>query len=244
MKHFLTLFGLLFIAQVSVAQEDYDNLRILYADDNYEKLVKTAEKYTESDKTKYDPVPYFWAAKGLYKISLSGTDDENFKNAYKDGINFLAKGIKYDIKKNDGMAMGDFEEFINEYRSSLFTRISNEIGAASYKKAYSWTMKYKKITEQMVGVHFVIGACKYRDGDRTTARNSWSDGEKMLEEVTDMDSWNDGDRKMLKMGILQSAKVYKDTQQMDKAKSLLNKAAQWFEEDEDWQTEYDDIVNG
>lgn len=244
MRHIITFVGILLLAQSAVAQSDYDDLKILYADENYEKLVKEAEKYTENDKTKYDPVPYFWAAKGLYKISLSGTDDENFKNAYKDGINFLSKGIKYDLKKNDGQALEEFGEFVDEYQLSLYTRINNEMSAEAYKKAYSWVMKYKKITEQMAGVEFVIGACKYRDGDRTTARNSWTEGERLLKEVTDMDSWSEADRNLLKMGILQSARVYKDTQQKDKAKEILNKAAQWFEEDEDWKTEYDDIVNG
>ncbi len=243
MKHIITLVALLFVTQFGIAQ-DYNDLKILFADGNYEKLVKEAEKYTEDDDTKYDPVPYFWAAKGLYKLSLSGTTDEDFKNAYKDGINFLSKGIKYDLKKGDGVAMEDFGDFIDEYRLSLYTRISNEMDALSYKKAYSWAVKYKKISTEGCGINFVIGACKYNDGDKSTARTAWLEAEKLIDELSGVDSWSEADRKMLKLGILQTAKTYKESQQMDKAKSTLNKAAQWFEEDADWKERYDEIVNG
>lgn len=243
MKNIITLVGLLFVTQASIAQE-YNDLKILFADGNYEKLVREAEKYTENDKTKYDADPYFWAAKALYKISLSGTLDEDYKNAYKDGITFLSKGMKYDIKKNDGAAMIEFNQIIEDYRLSLFTRISNEIGAESYKKAYAWAVKYKKISDESCGINFVIGACKYNDGDRSTARTAWVEAEKLIGELSGVDSWSEGDRRMLKLGVLETAKTHKANQQKDKAKEILNKAAQWFEEDDDWKAQYDEIVNG
>ena len=242
MKHIITLVGLLMLTNVTFAQ-DYNDLRILYADENYEKLVKEAEKYTEDDDTKYEAAPYFWAAKALYKISLSGTTDENFDNAYKDAITFMSKGIKYDLKKGDGAVMEEFGEFISEFQISLYNRISNEMGAASYKKAYSWAVKYKKISTEETGVNYVIGACKYQDGDRSSSRTAWQEADKLIQEVTDVDSWSEADRKMLKLGIFETAKVYKQTNQMSMAKETMNKAAQWFEEDEDWKSMYDEIVN-
>lgn len=244
MKNIITLVGLLFLSLTTFAQGEYNDLKILYADEDYEKLVRECEKYTENDKTKYDPVPYFWAARGLYKISLSGTTDERYKNAYKDAITFLSKGIKYDEKKNDGATMEEFSDFVDEFRNSLYQRISNDIESAAYKKAYSWAIKYTKISNESTGVNFVIGACKYNDGDRSSARTAWTEAEKALEELTGVDSWNEADRDMLKLGILQTAKAYKASQQMDNARKILNKAAQWFEEDDDWKSEYDEIVNG
>lgn len=242
MKHIITLVGLLMLTNLTFAQ-DYNDLRILYADENYEKLVKEAEKYTEDDDTKYEAAPYFWAAKALYKISLSGTTDDNFKNAYKDAITFMSKGMKYDLKKNDGATIEEFEEFISEFQMSLYTRISNEMEAASFKKAYSWAVKYRKISQEETGINYVIGACKYQDGDRSSSRTAWQEADEMIKNVTDVDSWSEADRMMLKLGIIQTAKVYKETNQMAMAKETLNKAAQWFEEDEDWQVRYDDIVN-
>ena len=242
MRHLITCIGLLLFSQ-TVSAQDYDDLRILYADEDYEKLVKKAEGYTESDDTKYDPVPYIWAAKGLYKISLSGSTDERFKNAYKDAVNFLGKGMKYDLKKNDGQAMIEFAEFVTEFQMTLCTRIVNDIDAGDFRKAYSWSTKYRKITQNEVGVLLIMAACKHDQKDRSTARTNWKEADALLPEVTGVDSWSEADRKILMVGIIESAKAYKSMLQDDKAKDILGKAAQWFEEDEEWQRRYDDYVN-
>ena len=106
MKHILTILSVLFVTSLSFGQPPtYDDLKILYADANYEKLAKVAENYTLKDKTKKDVLPYIWLSKGLYKISLSGTDNEKFKNAYKAAIKHLSKGIKYDLKYNEGSTL-------------------------------------------------------------------------------------------------------------------------------------------
>ena len=48
---------------------------------------------------------------------------------------------------------------------------------------------------------------------------------------------------MLKLGVLYSAEGLKKSRQESKAKALLGKVGQWFEDDDDWQTRYDEIVN-
>jgi hypothetical protein len=227
---------------MSFAQK-YDELKILYADENYEKLVARAEKYTASDKTKKEVPPYIWLAKGLYKISESGTTDEKFKNAYKDAIKYLSKGMKYDLKYNEGATLAEHQEFIDMFKMTLVERITNELEGENYKKAYAWAIKYQKITQHLAGVKYLQGACKMRDSDRSSARTLWGDADKFLAEVTGVDGWSEADKAMLKMGALQTAAVYKSSRQMDKAKAVLNKVAQWFENDEDWKTKYDEFVN-
>lgn len=244
MKNFLASICFLFTSFLSFSQApNYDDLKVLFADGNYEKLAKVASGYTESEKTAKDVLPYIWLAKGLYKISLSGTDDEKFSNAYKDAIMYLKKGVSYDIKYNDGATIADEREFMDEFQASLMEVVDNDISTGNYKKAYGWAIKYKTITLNVAGANYMMGACKYRDQDKTTARTLWLEAEAQLKEVTGLDSWGEADRKMLKLGILHTAAAMKDGRQMDQARALLNKAAQWFEEDEDWKERYDEIVN-
>ena len=88
-----------------------------------------------------------------------------------------------------------------------------------------------------------MGACKYEDQDKPTARTLWQEGNKMLEELPSIEGWSEADLKMFKAGLLYSAIALKKTRQGDKAKALLNKSAQWFEDDDDFQAQYDKIVN-
>jgi len=244
MKNLLAIFCIVFTATLTYAQPPkYDDLKVLYADANYEKLAKVASGYTEKDKTKKDILPYIWLSKGLYKISLSGTPDEKFKNAYKDAIKYLKKGLAYDKKYNDGATFEEHREFLDLFQMSLFEVIDNEISAGGYKKAYGWAIKYKTITFQTAGVKFMMGACKFQDMDKPTARTLWQEGNAELEAIESIEGWSEADRKMLKLGILHSAVAMRKGRQNDKAQALLNKAGQWFEDDEDWKERYDEIVN-
>ncbi|MFK7785596.1 MAG: hypothetical protein AB8B56_10800 [Crocinitomicaceae bacterium] len=247
MKYLVAILSFLFLSASAYSQtRQYKDLVILYADgtyDSYKKLVKQAEKYTLKDATKKDPKPYFWMAKGLFKISTSGTDDDNYKNAYKDAIKFLGKGIKYDLKYNDGDYTREESEFVSMFQMTLFETANNEISGGGFKRGFSWVLKYSKITNNMVGANYLMGACKYEAADKTTAREYWKKAEAELKTIESIDSWSQADKDMLKYGVLYSAGALKRSRQEDKAKTLVNKVAQWFEEDEDWEALYDEIVN-
>jgi hypothetical protein len=202
-----------------------------------------AENYTVKDKTKKDILPYIWLSKGLYKISLSGTDNEKFKNAYKEAIKYLSKGIKYDLKYNEGSTIEEEREFVDEFQLSLQEIIENEVSSGGFKKAYGWTIKYNKITLNPVGAKFMMGACKHEDQDKPSARTLWQEAQKMMDELESMDGWSEADKNMMMLGILYSANAMKKSRQEEKARALLGKASQWFEEDEVWKEKYDEIVN-
>lgn len=247
MKHLVAILSFLFLSVTVFSQtREYKDLIILYADgtyDSYKKLVKEAEKYTLKDDTKKDPQPYFWMAKGLYKISISGTDDENYKNAYKDAIKFLSKGIKNDVKYNDGAYTAEEDEFVSMFQMTLFETINNEIVGGGFKRAFGLVLKYASISNNTAGANYLMGACKYYADDKYSAREYWKTANEELEAIESIENWSEADKKMLKYGVLHSAAAMKASRQEDKAKELVGKVAQWFEEDGDWQDLYDEIVN-
>jgi len=218
----------------------YDDLKILYADANYEKLVKVAENYSLKEELKKDALPFLWLAKGLYKISLSGTDDEKFKNAYKDAIGAIGKALKND---KDGTQLVDHLEFVEEFQMSMVTMIENDLSAKDYNKASGWILKYFKVTKNPIGAKFLDGASKYRKADKGGANTAWKEAETLLGKLTSIDDWTEADKKMLKLGVLETAECYIASKQREKAKTVLNKVAQWFEGDEDFKAKYDEIVN-
>ncbi len=242
-----TIFTILFVysAKLILSQSpNYDDLKILYADTKYEKLSKVAAHYTQKDKTSKDVLPYIWLSKGLYKISLSGSDNPKFKNAYKDAIKYLSKGIKYDVKYNNGSTFeDDHKEFLDEFQFSLQEIIDNEMSSNNVKRAFSWAIKYQKITMNPIGANYIMGACKFMDQDKTTARAYWQKGDAMMEEIKTINKFSEADRLMFKNGVLSTAEAMVKSRQIKSAKILLNKASHWFEKDEDWEEIYDEILN-
>lgn len=243
MKKLITVFALfLYATSVSAQAPDFNDLQILYADGKYEKLAAAADKYTQKDNTKKEIPPYFWAAKGLYKISLSGTDEPKFKNAYKDAIKYLGKGMKYDRKYNEGSMTSEEEEFVSLFQRSLYETIDNELSAKSFKRGGSWAIKYIKITTNPVGAKYVLGACKFFDEDRTTARELWKEANGMLEKIESIENWSEADKNILQIGILYSSKALKKSRQEDKAKELVAKVSDWFKKDENWKEKQNEIL--
>ena len=240
MKKIIYALLLLFVGlQASAQAPDYDDLKILYADGNYEKLVKVASSYSEKEDLKKDPLPNLWLAKGLYKVSLSGTDDEKFKNAYKEAITALGKAMKLD---KDGSVLADHQEFVEKFQSSLIELIANELSAGDYNKAAGWVVKYYKITRNPVGTKYLDGATKFAKADKGGANTIWKEADAILAKVTSIDEWSEADRAMLQMGILEAAQCYVKAKQKDKAKVLISKVSQWFEDDQEFKTRAEEIL--
>ena len=240
MKKLLFLL-LVLSANLSMAQPpSYDDLLILYTDENWEKLIKEAEKYTLKEDTKMDPMAHLWLAKGLYKMSLSGSDKEEYKNAYKDAINAMGKFVKLD---KSGSFRASESKFYVEFKQSLVENISNEL--ANPKKAVGWVSKYYKLEPSFIGAKYLEGACKYLDADKSSANLLWKEGETALKTLTveSFDSWSDPDKQLFKMGILKTVECYQASRQIDKAKTLLGKVAQYYENDEEFKEVYDSVVN-
>jgi hypothetical protein len=235
-----TIFGFFFSLSALAQYTDFDEMKILYADGNYEKLVAVGEKYADKDATKKNPNVYMWMAKGYYKISVSGEADDDFKNAFKTGIGALDKAMKYDT---DGSCFAENEEFVNRFTMSCIERIMNDIGEEDYRKAYGWNIKYLKISPNPVGAKYMEGALKYRNSDKGGANTAWKDAENMLKDISSIDGWLKADVELLKHGVIQTAEAYVSGRQIEKAKELLNKMAPWFEADEDFKMEYDKIIN-
>lgn len=241
MKRISALLALLIYCGSSLAQApEYNDLRILFADANYEKLITQATKYTEKESTKNDALPYLWLSKGLYGISQKGEVDEIYKNAFKESISALGNFRK---KDKDGSLYQENIEYVDKLKKAVIESVMNEIDAKAYKKAVPMLTKYYKISPDDLGAKYLEAACKFRDADKSGANTIWKESEKKLAALTTIDNWTETDKLLFKTGVLQSAECYIASKQVDKAKTLLNKVKQWYEDDEDFMAKYNELIN-
>lgn len=241
MKNVFCLMLVIFTNFLSYSQApEYDDLKILYADGKYEKLVAAADKYTLKESTSKDPYPYMWLARGLYKISLSGSADEKYATAYKDAIGALAKVTKLD---KDTSCRKVNQEFVDEFQMSLANRVNDFLTSEKFRDASGMAVKYYKISTNIIGAKYIEASAKYRNADKGGANALWKECEKMLSTIVNVDSWSEADISLFKSGVLMTADCYVNARQKDKAVALLNKVAPWFEGDEEFKARYDELVN-
>lgn len=239
-KMILLLLTIVAFSKVNAQPPTYDDLLILYADGNYPKLIKETTKYSEKDETKNDGIIYLWMAKGYYKISFQADRPEEYKNAFKDCFTAIGKCMK---KDKDGKIFKEHRDFFSDVKKTLVETIKNDIEAKDFTKAAGWVSKAYKLNAQDVGAKYLEGACKFRKQDKGGANALWKEAEKMLANIKSLEEYRDEDKELFKMGIFETAQCYISMKQVDKAKALLGKVAQWFEDDEDFKARYDEIVN-
>lgn len=235
-----SLFIFYFVLNLNSQPPTYDDLIILHADGNFEKLIKESTKYSEKENSKNDAIVYYWLAKGYYKISFVADRDEDYKNAFKDCFTAIGKCLG---KDKDGKVLAENAEFFSEVKKTLIETIRNDLDAKDYRKAAGWASKVYKITPNDIGAKYLEGACKFRVQDKGGANALWKESETLLSKIKSVENFKSEDLELFRIGVLETVECYLAMKQVEKAKTLMGKVAQWFQNDEIFKAKYDTIIN-
>ncbi len=238
---FLTIITL-FSIQASAQTETYEDLKVLYAEGKFEKLIDKAEKYTMKEKTKKDPNAYIWLTKGFYKLHLSGETNSYYPNPYKEALGSMIKAVKYDTDSINS-AQEEHFEFVNEFTMATVDLITTDALANDFKKAAGWNTKYQSIAKDKAGAIYMTAVCKYKAGDKGGAGASWKEADLILTKIESINSWRDADKKLLRIAVMCTADCLISGRQTEKAKELMNRFAPWFDAEADFKAKYDEIIN-
>jgi hypothetical protein len=241
-KALLILLLIIGAAVPSIAQPPtYDDLLIYYADGDYEKLLKKAEAYTLSDKTKADALPYLYLAKANFDMSKDAIWLEDYPKAFADCINYAGTCIK---KDKEGVVYQEHIKFFTDLKTALVEEIKNLVETGAYAKVIGAISKLHRIAKDDVGSYFLKAASEYNTGDKGTGKITAADAYARLGAVTSVEGWRPIDLEMLKLGIIEYSKTLIKLNQKPKAVELLGSVKQWLEKDEEFMAFYNEVVNG
>lgn len=219
----------------------YDDLVIYYADGDYERLLKTAEKYTLKDDTKKDAIPFLYLAKCNFEMSKDQKWLERYPKAYNDAIRFAGNTIK---KDKEGVVYQENIQFFTDLKTAVVEDIKNLVDEQAYMKLMGYIAKLHRFAKDDLGSYFLKAGAQYMEKDKSGGKISQQEAWARLEEVQSVDDWRPIDFEMLRIGVI----VYCDAQinemrQPDAAKDLLGRVKQWLEKDPIFMAYYDKIVN-
>ncbi|MAO32870.1 MAG: hypothetical protein CL824_05120 [Crocinitomicaceae bacterium] len=218
-----------------------------YSDGDYEKLVKSAEKYTLNDKYKKDPIPYLWLSRGLYQIKQSGLSetDQKWKNAVKDAMKALSKAVKYDY---NGIISQDFRfnEYLQEFQGFIFEEEGIEMileailtsdqkpTEAEYKKAESVMSKYMKISFNTLGPKFILLKCYGKLKLKDKAKELMLSIQNDIESLDNLETYTETDKTILIIGIIDYCNYLKSKGEIEKPCVLLKKVSGYLLDNDDF----------
>ncbi|NQX91150.1 MAG: hypothetical protein HRT74_03275 [Flavobacteriales bacterium] len=121
---FLLALSLLALTQV-YSQREYDDLLELIVDENYQRCLLKAEKYTLSDATKKDPLPYLYMSMAFFEIARG--EDEKLKEMYEGKAfkNSLKYASKYSKKDKQREYYAEFVDFFVDLRKMTYEEAEN-----------------------------------------------------------------------------------------------------------------------
>lgn len=151
-----SLFTITLITSVQLLAQDkkIEDLNFLYVDEKYDKLVDKSQKLMDDDTYRRHPMPYLYAAMGLYEISKLpekysfGERDSDYPKPLKDAEKYMYKYVKYEEKAQKYFpdyepTKADYKEFFlaiadtaNKLGQHLFLVDKPRKAALEYKYAY------------------------------------------------------------------------------------------------------------
>lgn len=246
MKRFFTLTLILFASIKMMAQGAYDDLRVMYVEENYEKCYKKCMKYLEDDEAKRHALPYFYFAATNYRLSQSTKFADDYPNAAKDAISYAGKFTKKD-KKGDYADYDLKVRFFEELKMDLAEQIENywiDGTEKGYKKAVGILKKTEKIDPTDAGVALLRGIAEIKTGNKTEGKKLTFEGYERVK-TTGVDvAFEDlsaSTQYFYRMSLMYYAKFRVESKDPSGALEVLTLGHSYFYEDND---EYKHEYNG
>jgi len=232
---------LFFIPSKGISQE-YGDLLSLLVSEEYEKVIKKATKYTTSDKSKKDPLPYLYYSEAMYRMSQDHKFSMSYPKAYKSALTYAAKFRK----KDKGNAYADDAiDYFEELRLVIAEEIENYMDAddyKAYKKALGLSKKLIQFSPEDRGAAVTNGLLEILTGNKSEGRKklatAWKrvleigSGTLQFEDMTEQTQFN------LRHAIMIYAKHVRK-RDLAQAQTIISFGHQYFYgENEDYQKEY------
>ncbi|MFP5471395.1 MAG: hypothetical protein ACLGGV_07340 [Bacteroidia bacterium] len=237
MKQILfTLFSLLTINIFS--QGVYDDLKVLYVGEEYEKCYKKCLKYLEDEEAAKHPLPYLFFSMANYKISQQDKFKDDYPNAEKDAISYAGKFVKKD-------KLGDYKgyelklRYFEELKAYLAEQIENYFtdgDEKGFKKASGLLSKIQTFDPNDKSAMLLEGVCEIRVNNKTEGKKLLSDGLKLIKTVgvdvqfEDMDA---ATQSLYRFALIKYTEFQIESDNRDGAKETISLGHQYFYEKND-----------
>lgn len=235
-KHITFLVGILCgVSYLSPVQaqnpDDYNPILFMIIDGEYEKALSKTEKFTNRDKTRRDPEPYFLMSMAYYEISKDESMREDYPRAFREAVKNAYKGSRYDKEKE---YIGNYEDYLTELKTDLMRESRFYYDEGSWRKSVTNAKYVTRIDPEDLGAHLLKGAAEMRSRNAYQAEKTFEEAVKIAESTT-ASSISSAQKPFLRFGIMEYAKIAKENGEKEKAQPLIALGEETFEEDAEFQ---------
>lgn len=239
MKYIYTFTLILFTASLTFGQ-NYDELLELIVDEQYEKCLYKAVKYTENDKTKKDALPYAYMSMAFFRIAQSDDPDlqDKFPKAAKDAVKYL---VKFRKKDKEDAHLAEFTDFISEVRVATIAEAEQNSDQEKFTKSKGLYKYLTDIDAKDPGAWLMRGYSEWMMKSKKDAQNSWEMAKQTLNE-NGVAGLRDEQLKLLRMAVITNSEMLYEIGERENARFWLETTKEFFQDDREFNVTYSSIV--
>ncbi|MCB0771336.1 MAG: hypothetical protein KDC00_13130 [Flavobacteriales bacterium] len=239
MRSFLLLLGsLLFSATVHAQEHVYDDLLILYVDEDYEKCLYKAERYTDKDDTRRDALPYLYLSLCSFEMSKMDkyTSDPEYKYASRDALKYAAKYRKKDKNLEFFKNYEDYWEELNTVDMETGFLYFDE---GSYSKAKRQFQRMTTYYPENPGAWQMLGLAQLRMNLARDAAESMEGYRKAFAAIPDLDRLPKDQKRLLRESMIRYAEFLDSKGMQDSARATIAPGLEQFSGNPEFKGLYD-----
>ncbi len=223
-KRISILIALIITGLHAHAQKDevFEDLRNLYMDEKYEKLITKGEKYLANDDTRKDPTPYLYLSKAYYEISRL----EEYAKDYppeKAFTNALKWASKYRKKDPDGTLFRENELYFDELKKAAMGEAAGLMSDQKFSRAKRYYDAIAKFDPEDIGARFMLGYCQLQMKAAMEASIALKEAGRLMY-TADLERMSAGDKKIFREGVVRYSDYLLENGMRDSARATLRKA--------------------
>ena len=213
----------LFVAGFAQAQDDeFEDLRVLYMDQKYEKLISKAEGYVNKDNFRKSPEPYLYLSKDYFEMSQLEEFAEKYPpdKAFRDALKWASK---YRRKDKEGAIYQDHDFYFNELKKSAIEEAGGLMSDQKYSRAKRYYDGITDFDPTDPGAWLMLGHCQVQMRSMQEAKLTYQQAGKAMH-AANMEKLNSTERKLLLNGVINYSDYLIEQGMKDSARTTLDLA--------------------
>lgn len=239
MKNTLLLLFVGLLSFSAVSQRDYDDLLDLFVDEKYDRLLLKAEKYTYSDKTKKDPLPYLYMSMTYFEMNKRPeTYGEDYPKAFRNSLKFC---VKYRKKDKEDLYLAEYEEYFDELRLATISEADAYMDQEKYTKCKGFYAYITKIDDDDAGAWVLFGLSLHRLKSKRDAADAILKAKTIISDMG-CNHLTETQMTYLKAGIIMYSEYMDEIGERAEAKEWMELGYEHFKDDKEYNVTYEMIA--
>jgi hypothetical protein len=222
-------------SSLTAQEKEYEDLWVLYIDEDYEKLLKKAESITDDEKTRKEAMPYLFVSMANFEMSKDEKYAEDYPKAFKDACKYASRWRK---KDKEAVTVYDNKDFIAELREKASEEAEGYVEDGSFSKAKSYYKYMSEFDTTDPGSMLMYAFVRKKLNDFSGAQESLASFEEMMSSLGKRDS---GSMRLLKYALIRySEDLYREGNKSE-AKAMIAMGKDLFADDKEYTIVMEDL---